>query len=695
MLRLMKYLKKSAGYIVLIVALLFLQAYCDLSLPDYTSKIVNVGIQQQGIEDGVPEKMRVATMESLSAFTDEEGREKIADSYTQEEELYVLKDDITKEDREELNDVICQAIMLLSQHASQTGQGMEGGAQLSSQLSQMPDSMVEQAAAAFVRAEYEAIGEDVDRIQMHYILESGLEMLLMALLIMAASISVTFLSSRVAAALGHDLRNGVYRKVMGFSSSEYHKFSTASLITRSTNDVQQVQLTMAMMFRIVLYAPILGIGGVIRVLQTDSSMTWILGLGVALILAVILMLFLIAMPKFTKLQTLIDRLNLVTREILTGIPVIRAFSREKHEEERFEAANRNLTRTNLFVNRCMTFMMPVMMLIMNGISVLIIYNGAYAVDDGSMQVGNVMAFIQYAMQIIMSFLMITAMSIMLPRANVAAGRIVEVLNTKETIRDPENPVSPEAGTEGTVEFDHVSFAYPEADENVLTDITFKASKGQQVAIIGSTGSGKSTLINLIPRFYDVTEGSVRVDGVDVRDMSQKELRDKLGYVPQKGVLFSGTIDSNIRYGKADLTREEVERAAKIAQADDFIMEKNHTYDSPVAQGGTNVSGGQKQRLSIARAIAKNPEILIFDDSFSALDFKTDSALRKAIKDNTKDITTIIVAQRISTIMKADRIIVLDDGKMAGIGTHKELMKNCEVYRQIAMSQLSEEELANE
>lgn len=695
MLRLMKYLKKSAGYIVLIVALLFLQAYCDLSLPDYTSKIVNVGIQQQGIEDGVPEKMRVATMESLSAFTDEEGREKIADSYTQEEELYVLKDDITKEDREELNDVICQAIMLLSQHASQTGQGMEGGAQLSSQLSQMPDSMVEQAAAAFVRAEYEAIGEDVDRIQMHYILESGLEMLLMALLIMAASISVTFLSSRVAAALGHDLRNGVYRKVMGFSSSEYHKFSTASLITRSTNDVQQVQLTMAMMFRIVLYAPILGIGGVIRVLQTDSSMTWILGLGVALILAVILMLFLVAMPKFTKLQTLIDRLNLVTREILTGIPVIRAFSREKHEEERFEAANRNLTRTNLFVNRCMTFMMPVMMLIMNGISVLIIYNGAYAVDDGSMQVGNVMAFIQYAMQIIMSFLMITAMSIMLPRANVAAGRIVEVLNTKETIQDPENPVSPEAGTEGTVEFDHVSFAYPEADENVLTDITFKASKGQQVAIIGSTGSGKSTLINLIPRFYDVTEGSVRVDGVDVRDMSQKELRDKLGYVPQKGVLFSGTIDSNIRYGKADLTREEVERAAKIAQADDFIMEKNHTYDSPVAQGGTNVSGGQKQRLSIARAIAKNPEILIFDDSFSALDFKTDSALRKAIKDNTKDITTIIVAQRISTIMKADRIIVLDDGKMAGIGTHKELMKNCEVYRQIAMSQLSEEELANE
>ena len=396
MLRLMKYLKKSAGYIVLIVVLLFLQAYCDLSLPDYTSKIVNIGIQQQGIEDGVPKKMRPATMESLYAVTDGEDREKIADSYTEEDGLYVLKDDITKEEREELNDVVCQAIMLFSQYASQTGQGMGVDAQINEQLSQMPDSMVEQAAAAFVRAEYEAIGEDVDAIQMQYILKSGLEMRLMALLIMVASISVTFLSARVAAALGHDLRNAVYRKVMGFSSSEYHKFSTASLITRSTNDVQQVQLTMAMMFRIVLYAPILGIGGVIRVLQTDSSMTWILGVGVALILVVILMLFLIAMPKFTKLQTLIDRLNLVTREILTGIPVIRAFSREKHEEERFEAANRNLTRTNLFVNRCMTFMMPTMMLIMNGISVLIIYNGAYAVDDGSMQVGNVMAFIQYA-----------------------------------------------------------------------------------------------------------------------------------------------------------------------------------------------------------------------------------------------------------------------------------------------------------
>lgn len=693
MLGLMKYLKKSAGWIVVIVALLFLQAYCDLALPDYTSRIVNVGIQQQGIEDGVPEKMRPATMEGLLSVSGEADRETLSDAYTLEEDLYILKDTVKGTKREELNDAVCQAILLLSQYASQLGAGE--GTLPAQGISQLPDSMIQQAAAAFVRAEYEAIGEDVDRIQMQYILKAGAEMLLMALLIMAASISVTFLSSRVAAALGHDLRNGVYRKVMGFSSGEYNKFSTASLITRSTNDVQQVQMTMAMMFRIVLYAPILGIGGVIRVLRTDSSMTWILGLGVGLILAVILMLFLIAMPKFTMLQTLIDRLNLVTREILTGIPVIRAFSREKHEEERFEEANERLTRTNLFVNRCMTFMMPTMMLIMNGISVLIIYNGAYAVDEGSMQVGNVMAFIQYAMQIIMSFLMITAMSIMLPRANVAAVRIGEVLNTEETIRDPEHPRSPQPGAEGTVEFDHVSFAYPGAGENVLTDITFKIAKGQQAAIIGSTGSGKSTLINLIPRFYDVTGGTVRVDGVDVREMSQRELRDKLGYVPQKGVLFSGTIASNISYGKEDLNKEEIERAAKIAQAEDFIKEKKKGYDAPIAQGGTNVSGGQKQRLSIARAIAKDPEILIFDDSFSALDFKTDSALRKAIRENTKETTTIIVAQRISTILNADLILVLDDGKAAGIGTHKELMKNCEVYRQIAMSQLSEEELANE
>ena len=720
MLKLMKYLKKSVGSIVLIIGLLFLQAYCDLSLPDYTSKIINVGIQQKGIEDGVPEKIRESSLENLQLFMSQEDKTEISNAYKQEDGIYVLHDDITKEERENLNEIFCKPMLMLSGFSSDSEESQEMRSQMGipegadpaevmaqlpaealagmteemdEKLKDMPESILTQAAVSYVYEEYADMGEDVDVIQMKYLLMSGGKMLFMALIIMMAAISVTFLSARVAASLGHDLRNSIYRKVMSFSSREYYKFSTASLITRSTNDVQQVQMVMAMIFRIVLYAPILGIGGVIRVLQTDASMTWILGVAVVLILAVIILLFMIAMPKFTKLQTLIDRLNLVSREILTGIPVIRAFSREKHEEERFEEANKTLTKTNLFVNRCMTFMMPVMMLIMNGVSVLIIYSGSHAVDNGTMQVGNVMAFIQYAMQIIMSFLMITAMSIMLPRANVAALRIDDILKTEVSIKDPENPEHTKEEAKGTVEFNHVSFAYPEAGENVLTDIHFKAKKGETVAIIGSTGSGKSTLVNLIPRFYDVTEGSVSVDGVDVRDMSQKELRDCIGYVPQKGVLFSGTIDSNIRYGKTDISEEEVKTAARIAQAQDFIEEKPQAYHSPIAQGGTNVSGGQKQRLSIARAIAKKPEIFIFDDSFSALDFKTDSRLRSALKEHTKDATTIIVAQRISTILHADRIIVLDDGHMAGMGTHAELIKNCEVYRQIAMSQLSEEELA--
>ena len=721
MIKLMKYLKKSAGYVALIIALLFLQAYCDLSLPDYTSKIVNIGIQQKGIEDGVPEKIRKTSMDGLELFMSQEDISQLETAYTEDGELYVLKD-IDKDTRASLNEILGKPMLMLgglTMENEASGEmlaqmGIPEGADpveavaqmpedaraqmtesMGEKFRDMPDSMITQAAVSYVQAEYEALGEDIDELQMKYIGEAGLKMILMALLIMAASISVVFLSAKVAASLGHDIRGDIYRKVIGFSSNEYNKFSTASLITRSTNDVQQVQMTMAMMFRIVLYAPIIGIGGVLRVLETDSSMTWILGVGVVLILVIIGLLFSIAMPRFTKLQTLIDRLNLVTREILTGIPVIRAFSREKHEEDRFEDANKVLTKTNLFVNRCMTFMMPSMMLIMNGISVLIVYNGSYAVDAGNMQVGDMMAFIQYAMQIIMAFLMITAMSIMLPRANVAAMRIVEILETENSLKEPEALVHPSEEIKGTVEFDHVSFAYPDAGENVLTDISFKAEKGQTLAVIGSTGSGKSSLINLIPRFYDVIQGCVKVDGVDVRSMSQKELRDRLGYVPQKGVLFSGTIDSNIRYGKTDISEEQVKKAAMVAQAQDFIEEKPHGYESPVAQGGTNVSGGQKQRLSIARAVAKDPEIFIFDDSFSALDFKTDKALRKALKEHTKNATTIIVAQRISTILNADQILVLDDGKMAGLGTHRELMKNCEVYRQIAMSQLSEEELANE
>ncbi len=720
MVKLMRYLKKSAGYIVLIMGLLFLQAYCDLSLPDYTSRIINVGIQQGGIEDNVPQKMRTSTMKALSVFMDDDDMKQVEKYYEEDKDIYVLKDGISKDERENLDHLLEKPMMLYygmcsgsdESKAMTENMGLQEGTdpvqalgampeemktqilqEMNEKLENMPESIVSQSAVLAVKKEYTELGEDLDKLQMDYIIRSGAQMVLMALVIMLAAVTVTFLSSKVAARMGHDLRGDIYSKVIGFSSNEYHKFSTASLITRSTNDVQQVQQVMTMTFRILLYAPILGIGGVIKVLNTDASMTWILGVAVALILLVILVLFKIAMPKFTKLQTLIDRLNLVTREILTGIPVIRAFSREKFEEDRFETANEELTKTNLFVNRCMTFMMPVMMLIMNGVSVMIIYFGAHAVDNGSMQVGNVMAFIQYAMQIIMSFLLITAMSIMIPRANVAAVRINQVLETEGSIEDPVSPEAPQDSLRGTVEFDHVSFAYPEAGENVLNDISFTAKKGQTVAVIGSTGSGKSTLVNLIPRFYDATQGTVKVDGVDVRKMTQHQLRECLGYVPQKGVLFSGTIDSNIRYGKEDISSEEVQQAAQIAQATEFIDTKPEKYNSPIAQGGTNVSGGQKQRLSIARAIAKKPEIFIFDDSFSALDFKTDSNLRKALKESTKDATTIIVAQRISTILNADQIIVLDEGHIAGIGTHKELMKNCEVYRQIAMSQLSEEELA--
>lgn len=719
MTKLAKYLKNSVGYIILIIGLLFLQAYCDLELPDYTSKIINEGIQQKGVEDGVPETMRAETADGLKLFLDEEQQELLENSYTREGDTYVLKK-LDKEARTELGEALMKAELMItgmSQESEETDKmrkamGVADGESVVSALTKLPEAlrkkmleaaddkikglpetMQEQSAVLFVQQEYEAMGKNLDRMQISYLLHTGGKMLLVALIAMLATVCVTFLSARLAAAVAHDLRNDVYRKVIGFNSEEFGKFSTASLITRSTNDIQQVQMLLAMGFRILLYSPILGIGGVLKVVQTDVSMSWIIALAVVLIMMVILVLFKVAMPRFTKLQTLIDRLNLVTREFLTGIMVTRAFSAEKHEEERFEKANMDLTKTNLFVNRCMTFMMPVMMLIMNGVSVLIIYNGSYAVDNGTIQVGDMMAFIQYAMQIIMSFLMISMMSIMIPRANVAAKRICEVLETETVIHDPIRPETPADDVKGVVEFDHVSFAYPDADEKVLEDISFRAEKGQTVAFIGSTGSGKSTLINLIPRFFDVTSGAVRVDGVDVRNMTKEDLCSRLGYVPQKSILFSGTIDSNIRYGKTDATEEEVKKAAAIAQSTDFIEAKPEQYLSPIAQGGSNVSGGQKQRLSIARAVARHPEILIFDDSFSALDFKTDVALRRALKEETKDTTTLIVAQRISTILHADQIIVLDEGRIAGKGTHQELMKNCEVYRQIATSQLSEEELA--
>ena len=719
MIKLMKYLKRSAGYIVLIIALLFLQAYCDLSLPDYTSKIINVGIQQNGIEDSVPEKIRKTSTDNLKLFMDEADVKTVDKFYEEDGDNLVLKDKVSEEDRDKLNDIFGKPMVIVSTLTSDSKETKAALAkmdipegtdpmealsqmppealaamkeQVSEKIDKMQDSIITQAGVSYVRAEYEAMGEDVDAIQMDYMKSTGLRMILMALITMMAAVCVVFLSSRVAASLGHDLRNSVYNKVIGFSSREYHKFSTASLITRCTNDIQQVQQVMAMLFRIVLYAPILGVGGVLRVLNTDASMTWILGVAVALILLVIFVLFQVAMPKFTILQTLIDKLNLVTREILTGIPVIRAFSREKHEEERFEEANATLTRTNLFVNRCMTFMMPTMMLIMNGVSVLIIYSGAHAVDNGTMQVGNVMAFIQYAMQIIMAFLFISMVSIMMPRAQVAAERVNEILDMEVMIKDPEEPKEFLPEKKGEVEFKNVYFCYPDADEAVLHNISFTAPAGKTTAFIGSTGSGKSTLINLIPRFFDVSRGSILVDGVDIRDVKQHDLCEKIGYVPQKGVLFSGTIESNLKYGKEDATIDEVKRAARIAQATDFIEEKEEKYDSPIAQGGSNVSGGQKQRLSIARAIAKDPEIYIFDDSFSALDYKTDVKLRSELQKETNGSTTLIVAQRISTILHADQIIVLDEGNIVGKGTHEELLNTCPVYQQIAKSQLSEDDL---
>ena len=708
MIKLMKYLKRSAGYIVLIIALLFLQAYCDLSLPDYTSKIINVGIQQNGIEDSVPEKIRKTSTDNLKLFMDEADVKTVDKFYEEDGDNLVLKDKVSEEDRDKLNDIFGKPMVIVSTLTSDSKETKAALAkmdipegtdpmealsqmppealaamkeQVSEKIDKMQDSIITQAGVSYVRAEYEAMGEDVDAIQMDYMKSTGLRMILMALITMMAAVCVVFLSSRVAASLGHDLRNSVYNKVIGFSSREYHKFSTASLITRCTNDIQQVQQVMAMLFRIVLYAPILGVGGVLRVLNTDASMTWILGVAVALILLVIFVLFQVAMPKFTILQTLIDKLNLVTREILTGIPVIRAFSREKHEEERFEEANATLTRTNLFVNRCMTFMMPTMMLIMNGVSVLIIYSGAHAVDNGTMQVGNVMAFIQYAMQIIMSFLMITAMSIMLPRANVAALRIDEVLKTEVSVHDPENPVKPEAQTKGTVEFDHVSFAYPEAGENVLTDISFKAEKGETVAVIGSTGSGKSTLVNLIPRFYDVSEGRILLDGQDIKHFTLKSLRGNIGIVQQDVYLFSGTIYENIAYGRPGASKEDVINAAKRAGAHEFIMGLKDGYDTYVGERGVKLSGGQKQRISIARVFLKNPPIIILDEATSALDNESEFAVAKSLGELSEGRTTLTIAHRLSSIRNSDRILVLTDDGIVEEGNHDQLMEQKGIYYQ--------------
>jgi len=747
MLKILKNLKESLISVIIIVILLCLQAGTDLALPDYTSKIVNIGIQQGGIQNVSPEAIRKEQMENLLLFSTDD--EKILNCYTliskkemedkeyekylkqypelENQDIYVLNN-LKKEQKEELDTLIAKPLMIIYsisneetakeikknilQNTPKAQQSILEQADLLTIIKNMPEetrnnileesskmidekfgNMTEQVAIQATKQEYAQIGMDLDKIQNDYILFTGMQMLGIALISMIAAIIIMYLSSRVAAKLGQNLRNKVFKKVLGFSIEEFKAFSTASLITRSTNDIQQIQNLIAMLFRVVVYAPIVGIGGFIRVLNNShTSMAWIIGLAILCILGIILTLFIIAMPKFKKLQELVDRLNLVAREILTGLPVIRAFNTEKKEEKRFEDANKILMKTNIFVNKAMSLMMPALMFVMNSVALLIIWVGGHNVANGNIQVGDMMAFIQYTMQIVISFLVISMISIMLPRAQVSANRINEILEKEPRIKDNENTKKFDNSKKGLVEFKNVSFRYPDADAEILTDINFTAEPGKTTAIIGSTGSGKSTIVNLIPRFYDVTGGELLIDGVNIKDVSQHELRKRIGFIPQKGLLFSGTIESNIKYGNPKMSDKQMKEAAEIAQATEFIEAKPEKYKSEIAQGGTNVSGGQKQRLSIARAIAIDPEIFVFDDSFSALDLKTDSKLRAALAEKTKNKTVIIVAQRVSTILNADQIVVLEEGKIVGIGKHQELMKNCDTYSQIALSQLSKEEL---
>lgn len=710
MLHIFGYLKRSWKSVVLIFMLLIFQASCDLTLPQFTSNLVDIGIQQNGIAHAAPAEMRDTTMEDLSLFLTDEEQALVSSCYEQSGDRWVRTTDDEKT-LEQLDEAMSMPMVMLDtiQSSDQidrdalyaslasgeiTREYLLGAeSQMESQLSGMGGSTITQKAILFTQKEYEALGYDLHEMQMNYLLTTGGKMLALSLGMVAAAILVGLIASRTAAELAMHLRESLFTHVISFGNEEMTKFSTASLITRSTNDIQQVQMVIVMLLRIVLYAPILGLGGIFRVMRTETSMTWIIAVAVGAVMCLVAVLMGVALPRFKKMQTLIDNLNLVAREILTGLPVIRAFSRETHEEERFDGANIVLTRTQLFTNRVMTFMMPCMMLIMNVVTVAIVWFGAHGVDLGNMQVGDMMAFITYTMQIIMSFLMISMISIMLPRAGVAADRINEVLTTEPRIRDKAK-VEDDKLTDcrGEVVFDDVSFRYPDADADVLEHISFTAKPGQTTAIIGSTGAGKSSLLNLIPRFFDVSYGRITIDGIDVRNLSLHKLHEVLGYVPQKGVLFSGDIESNLKFGGADISDAQMEQAAEIAQATEFIESKPDRYQTPIAQGGTNVSGGQKQRLSIARAIAKNPKIYLFDDSFSALDYKTDAALRRALSERVHDATTIIVAQRISTILHAEQIIVLDEGKVAGIGTHEELMKTCATYQEIARSQLSEKEL---
>lgn len=740
--------------IICVLVFLVIQAFCDLSLPSYTSDIIDVGIQNKGVEHILPEKITAKEYEKVKLFMNDKEKAKWEACYEKaSENVYErVEDDEDKLDK--LDDELATAIFISysmssidedtfkEQMAEQSNQDasafdnmsiedigkmlgvdiqvteksgkkyvdmrdilvaiVEGQKMTEEQLTKLGDDMSEKfekvgdtvtksMGIAFAIKCDEETGIDIDKIQTNYLWTAGFKMLGVALIMGIATVVVGFFASKIGAGIGRDLRKKIFTKVVGFSNTEMDKFSTASLITRSTNDIQQIQMVSTMLLRMVFYAPIIGIGGVIKVMNTRSGMGWIIVAAVAVLLMYVGILMMVSLPKFKLMQVMVDKVNLVSREILTGLSVIRAFGREKKEEERFDDANRNLTKTMLFTNRVMTFMMPGMMLIMNGLSVLIVWVASHKIDAGTIQVGAMTAFITYAMIIVMSFLMLTMMSIMLPRAGVAAERIDEVINTDSSIMDKENPETLPRH-DGVIVFEHVNFRYPGANEDVLSDIDFVAEPGKTTAIIGSTGCGKSTLVNLIPRLYDVTEGRILIDGKDIRDISMKELRDEIGYVPQKGILFSGTIASNLRFGNKDASDEEIIKAAEIAQATEFINEKSDKYDSAIAQGGSNVSGGQKQRLSIARAIAKNPKVFIFDDSFSALDMKTDAVLRKALSENVKDSTVIIVAQRISTIINADQILVIDDGKIVGKGTHKELLANCEVYQQIATSQLSEKEL---
>ena len=697
--------KNFVPYWKSVMVLLVLQAFCDLSLPQYTSDIIDVGIQNKGVGHVMPEAVTENEYNLAQLFMTDSEKTIWQESYDSDNGIYrcnvksekklssyddelvlplIINNQMADEEKQKLL-AMSQAGMLSDEMVSQIREKAE------ETVDTMGSTLVKSMGIAYA-VKQDTI--DMDALQTKYLLGSGAKMIAMALLVALTTVLVGLVASRVAAGIGRDLRGSVYKNVMNFSNAEMDKFSTASLITRTTNDIQQVQLVTVLMLRMVLYAPILGVGGIFKVMQTGAGMEWIIALAVLIIIGIVMVLMVLAMPKFKLMQKLVDNVNLVSREILTGLSVIRAFGREKKEEERFDDANKALTKTMLFTNRVMTFMMPLMTFVMYGINVLIIWVAAHKIDSGSMQVGAMTAFITYAMQIVMSFLMLTMMSIMLPRAAVSANRIDEVLNEKSSIRDPENPERLEEH-KGVVSFNHVSFRYPNADADVLSDIDFVAKPGETTAIVGSTGCGKSTLINLIPRLYDATQGSVLVDGHDVKNITMEDLRSEIGYVPQKGVLFSGTIASNLRYGKDDATDAQIEEAASIAQATEFIDSKSAKYDSPIAQGGTNVSGGQKQRLSIARAIAKDPKIYIFDDSFSALDLKTDAALRKALSSKVKDSTVIIVAQRISTILHADQILVMDEGRIVGKGTHGELMNSCDVYQQIARSQMSAKELGEE